>query len=223
MVPAVGVVGVLGSGGGQDAAGADAPVSYERGTPAFGGIPVSDAPVFGGVGGRSAAVPERDATGYEVLGGGVGGSARPADADATAGPTNGSKNGSPNGSKNGVAQPPSCLHPLEADAQAGAAQVTSHATSGATGYEPAQLADAPAAAGSTNGSNNGSANGSKNGASAPRTDGSAAPAAREVEPRQSHQQCDVNFIVCKGIIKGKGLQALVQIVYQILDQTRNVV
>ena len=31
------------------------------------------------------------------------------------------------------------------------------------------------------------------------------------------------FIVFQGIIKGKGLQALVQILYQILDKTRNVV
>ena len=30
-------------------------------------------------------------------------------------------------------------------------------------------------------------------------------------------------IVFQGIIKGKGLQALVQILYQILDKTRNVV
>ena len=32
-----------------------------------------------------------------------------------------------------------------------------------------------------------------------------------------------NFIVFQGIIKGKGLQTLVQILYQILDKTRNVV
>jgi hypothetical protein len=32
-----------------------------------------------------------------------------------------------------------------------------------------------------------------------------------------------DFIVFQGIIKGTGLQALVQIVYQILDETRNVV
>ena len=31
------------------------------------------------------------------------------------------------------------------------------------------------------------------------------------------------FIVFQGIIKGKGLQVLVQILYQILDKTRNVV
>ena len=31
------------------------------------------------------------------------------------------------------------------------------------------------------------------------------------------------FIVVQGMIKGKGLQALVQILYQILDKTRNVV
>ena len=31
------------------------------------------------------------------------------------------------------------------------------------------------------------------------------------------------FIVFQGIIKGKGLQALVQILYHILDKTRNVV
>ena len=31
------------------------------------------------------------------------------------------------------------------------------------------------------------------------------------------------FIVFQGIIKGKGLQALVRIMYQILDKTRNVV
>ena len=33
----------------------------------------------------------------------------------------------------------------------------------------------------------------------------------------------MTFIVFQGIIKGKGLQALVQILYQILDKTRNVV
>ena len=33
----------------------------------------------------------------------------------------------------------------------------------------------------------------------------------------------VTFIVFQGIIKGKGLQALVQILFQILDKTRNVV
>ena len=32
-----------------------------------------------------------------------------------------------------------------------------------------------------------------------------------------------SFIVFQGIIKGKGLQALVQILYQILDKTRNVI
>ena len=32
-----------------------------------------------------------------------------------------------------------------------------------------------------------------------------------------------SFIVCQGIIKGKGLQALVHILYRILDTTRNVV
>jgi hypothetical protein len=32
----------------------------------------------------------------------------------------------------------------------------------------------------------------------------------------------IKFIVFQGIITGRGLQALVQIVYQILDKTRNV-
>jgi hypothetical protein len=38
-----------------------------------------------------------------------------------------------------------------------------------------------------------------------------------------YQQEELSFIVFQGIIKEKGLQALVQILYQILDKTRNVV
>ena len=43
--------------------------------------------------------------------------------------------------------------------------------------------------------------------------------------RDGLSRCDLfhKFIVFQGIVKGKGLQALVQILYQILDKTRNVV